>query len=158
MSKTKLEEYSDPLKFYNHGDNPVLKNFMKIALENSRENKMIDHRTLIFDKGQRYPRTHSGFCSPGTGMISSKGISRPSTSHAHSASSSAIPWCSSHSRVSREPCFLSASSASARSLRLPSTRTSVPWESLAQWESSQLVRSRSLRSNYRVQDIQVHPP
>lgn len=34
--KEPLETYLDPLKFYNHGDNPALKNFMRIALENSR--------------------------------------------------------------------------------------------------------------------------
>lgn len=27
-----LAPYLDPLKFYNHGDNPALKNFMKIVL------------------------------------------------------------------------------------------------------------------------------
>lgn len=54
MADKKVEPYLDPLKFYNHGDNPAMKKFMKIALENSREGKIIDHRTLIIDKGQRY--------------------------------------------------------------------------------------------------------
>lgn len=51
--KTPLEDYLDPLKFYNHGDNPAMKNFMKIAMENAREGRVIDHRTTFIDKGQR---------------------------------------------------------------------------------------------------------
>jgi|688.fasta_scaffold1092286_1 hypothetical protein len=31
-----------------------MKNFMKIALENSKDGKVIDHRTFAIDKGQRY--------------------------------------------------------------------------------------------------------
>ena len=50
---TPLEDYTDPLKFYNHGDNPAMKNFMKIAMENGREGKVIDHRTFFIDKGQK---------------------------------------------------------------------------------------------------------
>jgi hypothetical protein len=30
-----------------------MKNFMKIALENSKDGKVIDHRTFAIDKGQR---------------------------------------------------------------------------------------------------------
>jgi hypothetical protein len=48
-----VQPYLDPLKFYNHGDNPAMKNFMKIALENSKDGKVIDHRTFAIDKGQR---------------------------------------------------------------------------------------------------------
>jgi hypothetical protein len=48
-----IQPYLDPLKFYNHGDNPAMKNFMKIALENSKDCIVIDHRTFAIDKGQR---------------------------------------------------------------------------------------------------------
>ena len=58
--KTPLEVYTDPLKFYNHGDNPALKNFMKIAMENARGGEVIDHRTFFIDKGQRYMGDHLG--------------------------------------------------------------------------------------------------
>ena len=58
--KTPLEVYTDPLKFYNHGDNPALKNFMKIAMENARGGEVIDHRTFFIDKGQRYMGGHLG--------------------------------------------------------------------------------------------------
>jgi hypothetical protein len=43
----------DPLKFYNHGDNPALKNFMKIAMENNKGGRIVDHRNFIFFRGQR---------------------------------------------------------------------------------------------------------
>lgn len=55
-----IQPYLDPLKFYNHGDNPVLKNFMKIALENSKDGYVIDHRTFVVDKGQRLILDNSG--------------------------------------------------------------------------------------------------
>ena len=48
-----IEPYLDPLKFYNHGDNPAMKNFMKIAMENVKDGRFIDHRSLVIDKGQR---------------------------------------------------------------------------------------------------------
>ncbi len=32
MSQEAIAPYLDENKFYNHGDNPALKNFMKIAL------------------------------------------------------------------------------------------------------------------------------
>jgi hypothetical protein len=49
-----LETFLDPLKFYNHGDNPAMKNFMKIAMANAQDGKVIDHRTYVIDQGQRY--------------------------------------------------------------------------------------------------------
>ena len=88
---TPLEDYLDPLKFYNHGDNPALKDFMKIAMENARDGKTIDHRTFFIDKGQRYKQIHSDFFLPETGMISFKEISKPLLSYAPSESLLAIP-------------------------------------------------------------------
>lgn len=49
-----IEPYLDPLKYYNHGDNPALKNFMKIAMENSKNGGAVDMRTYAIDRGQRY--------------------------------------------------------------------------------------------------------
>ena len=54
-----IEPYLDPLKFYNHGDNPAMKNFMKIAMENVKDGRFIDHRSLVIDKGQRYELSFS---------------------------------------------------------------------------------------------------
>ena len=48
-----LETYTDEYKFYNHGDNPALKNFMKIVMENTRNGYFVDKRTYVLDKGQR---------------------------------------------------------------------------------------------------------
>lgn len=48
-----IEPYFDELKYWNHGDNPVLKKFMKIGMENSRGKQMIDHRTHFIDRGVR---------------------------------------------------------------------------------------------------------
>ena len=48
-----IEPYFDELKYWNHGDNPVLKKFMKIGMENSKGKQMIDHRTHYIDRGVR---------------------------------------------------------------------------------------------------------
>ena len=55
MSKVpaNIEPYMDELKYYNHGDNPVFKKFMKIAMENSRGKQIVDHRTHFIDRGVR---------------------------------------------------------------------------------------------------------
>ena len=50
----KLEPYYDELKYWNHGDNPAFKKFMKIATENVRGKQIIDHRTHVLDRGVRY--------------------------------------------------------------------------------------------------------
>jgi len=44
----------DPNKYYNHGDNPAMKKFLQIAMENAKGSKYIDHRTYFVDNGQRY--------------------------------------------------------------------------------------------------------
>jgi len=49
-----IEPYFDELKYWNHGDNPAFKKFMKIAMENGKGKQMIDHRTYIIDRGVRY--------------------------------------------------------------------------------------------------------
>lgn len=54
LTQEQIEPYLDPLKFYNHGDNPAMKNFIKIAMANVKDGKVIDHRSFVIDKGQRY--------------------------------------------------------------------------------------------------------
>lgn len=71
-----IEPYLDPLKFYNHGDNPAMKSFLKIAMENSKDGRVIDHRTYVIDKGQRSVYVNPGISSLGIGMISFKEICR----------------------------------------------------------------------------------
>lgn len=72
MSKvpTNIEPYFDELKYWNHGDNPVFKKFMKIAMENGRGKQIVDHRTHFIDRGIRYISTHSDFLWPEISMIS----------------------------------------------------------------------------------------
>ncbi len=48
------ENMLDPNKYYNHGDNPAMKKFLQIAMENAKGSKYIDHRTYFVDNGQRY--------------------------------------------------------------------------------------------------------
>lgn len=47
--------YFEEDRFYNYGDNPAFKKFMKIGSENTRGKRFIDHRTHIIHKGVRYP-------------------------------------------------------------------------------------------------------
>lgn len=49
-----IEPYFDQNKYYNHGDNPLFKNFMKFSMMNLQGGYTIDHRTHIIDRGQRY--------------------------------------------------------------------------------------------------------
>ena len=49
-----MENYLDENKFYNHGDNPALKHFMQIVLENTKNGEFIDKRTYVVDRGQRF--------------------------------------------------------------------------------------------------------
>ena len=49
-----MEPYLDEMKYWNHGDNPAFKKFMKIGMENTRGKKIVDHRTHILDRGVRY--------------------------------------------------------------------------------------------------------
>lgn len=48
----------DPTKYHNHGDNPAMKKFLQIAMENAKGSKYIDHRTYFVDNGQRYICNH----------------------------------------------------------------------------------------------------
>lgn len=48
------ENMADPNKYYNHGDNPAMKKFLQIAMENAKGSQYIDHRTYFIDNGQRY--------------------------------------------------------------------------------------------------------
>ena len=56
MSKvpTNFEPYMDELRYWNHGDNPALKKFMKIGMENTKGRQIVDHRTHVLDRGVRY--------------------------------------------------------------------------------------------------------
>lgn len=48
-----LENYHDELKYWNYGDNPAYKKFMKICQANIRGGQIIDHRTFVLDRGAR---------------------------------------------------------------------------------------------------------
>ncbi len=72
-----IEPYLDPLKFYNHGDNPAMKNFLKIAMENTKDGRVIDHRTYVIDKGQRSVFNNLDTFSQEIGTISSREICKP---------------------------------------------------------------------------------
>ena len=56
MSKVpaSVEPYLDELRYWNHGDNPAFKKFMKIGMENTRGKQIVDHRTHVLDRGIRY--------------------------------------------------------------------------------------------------------
>ena len=65
----------DPTKYHNHGDNPAMKKFLQIAMENAKGSKYIDHRTYFVDNGQRYFWNHCiDSCLQETGMTSFKEI------------------------------------------------------------------------------------
>ena len=49
-----LEPYMDELRYWNYGDNPAFKKFMKIGMENTRGKQIVDHRTHVLDRGMRY--------------------------------------------------------------------------------------------------------
>ena len=48
-----VEPYMDELKYWNYGDNPAFKKFMKIGIENTKGKQIIDHRTHFIDRGVR---------------------------------------------------------------------------------------------------------
>ena len=125
---TPLETFMDPLKFYNHGDNPAMKNFMTIAMENAREGKIIDHRTFFIDKGQRYDLHDLGTCSQETGMTFYKEISEQPHSLELWAFSSAILCYSLLGPESLAIFSLSASMESAQSRKLLFITTLGTWE------------------------------
>ena len=47
------EEMLDPERYHNHGDNPAMKKFLQISMENAKGKQYIDHRTYFIDQGQR---------------------------------------------------------------------------------------------------------
>ena len=54
-----IQKLYDPNTFYEYGDNPALKKFMEIMVENCREGKMVDYRTPVLEK---YRKLVSYFC------------------------------------------------------------------------------------------------
>ncbi len=40
--------------FYEHGDNPALKKFMDMMVENNREGRLTDHRTYFVEKYTKF--------------------------------------------------------------------------------------------------------
>lgn len=48
------ENMIGPVKYYNYGDNPAMKKFLQISMENAKGGKYIDHRTYFVDFSQRY--------------------------------------------------------------------------------------------------------
>ena len=56
---TNREEYFDENKYWNYGDNPVYKNFMKMAQANGKGGEAIDQRTYFIEKGIRYQSSNS---------------------------------------------------------------------------------------------------
>ena len=49
-SPEEIQKLYDPNTFFEYGDNPALKKFMEIMVENHREGKMLDYRTPVIDK------------------------------------------------------------------------------------------------------------
>lgn len=128
-----IEPYLDPLKFYNHGDNPAMKNFMKICMENVKDGKFIDHRSLVIDKGQRYSTFYADICWPETGTISCREPLEVSLSQEPLACSSWTHCSVFQLTGTAEACCLSESSESDPWLRPPCTTTSVSSELLEPW-------------------------
>ena len=52
--KEEVQKLYDPNAFFNHGDNPALKKFMEIMVENNREGKLQDHRTFVKERATKY--------------------------------------------------------------------------------------------------------
>ena len=97
MSKvpTNFEPYMDELRYWNHGDNPAFKKFMKIGMENTRGKRMIDHRTHVLDKGIRYLTLHLESPGPEILTTSFKEISKQTPSRDHLQSGSSVQcFCS----------------------------------------------------------------
>jgi hypothetical protein len=61
----------DELRYWNYGDNPAFKKFMKIGMENTRGKQIVDHRTHILDRGVRYFLFNKDCLCPETSTISS---------------------------------------------------------------------------------------
>ena len=49
-SPEEIKRLYDPNTFYDYGDNPAMKKFMEIMVENQREGKLLDYRTPVIDK------------------------------------------------------------------------------------------------------------
>jgi hypothetical protein len=49
-TKEDIEKLYEPDAFYEHGDNPALKRFMEISVENLREGRLPDYRTYVIEK------------------------------------------------------------------------------------------------------------
>lgn len=71
-----MEPYFDELRYYNYGDNPAFKKFMKIGMENTRGKQLVDHRTHILDRGVRYLSLQLDSPWPETSTTSYKEISK----------------------------------------------------------------------------------
>jgi len=50
VPEEEIKKLYDENTFYEHGDNPAMKKFMEIMVENNREGKSLDHRTFVNDK------------------------------------------------------------------------------------------------------------
>ena len=53
-TKEEVQQLYDPNYFYEYGDNPAMKKYMEIAVENQREGKMRDTRTYVRNNYTRY--------------------------------------------------------------------------------------------------------
>lgn len=53
-SEAEIRKLYDPSTFYEHGDNPAMKKFMEIAIENCQQGRLIDHRTYFKDRLQKF--------------------------------------------------------------------------------------------------------
>lgn len=49
-SQEEIQKLYEPEAFYEHGDNPVLKKFMTLMVENMRQGKLPDYRTYVVEK------------------------------------------------------------------------------------------------------------
>lgn len=48
----------EPERFYSHGDNPAMKRYMSLAVENCARGEVLDMRTYFIDQGKRYYCLH----------------------------------------------------------------------------------------------------
>jgi hypothetical protein len=53
-SPEQIQKLYDPNTFFEYGDNPALKKFMEMMVENCREGKMIDYRTPVLEKYRKF--------------------------------------------------------------------------------------------------------
>ena len=118
-----LTPYYQEDRFYNYGDNPAFKKFMKIGSENCRGKKFVDHRTHIINRGVRYLPSYSDSPTLETSTISYKEISTLIPSPEPSSPGLSPHYSSMPPSGSDADSYPSVASVFARSTRPNSSRT-----------------------------------